>query len=188
MVKQETEDDLRLFLDVLTNRQRGRHEPNLRDLSSGALLAGGKKRGEFELVWKRVIKDADVRRVIKQMLFIPSTTPDAVQGLVLLSILDYLQGKPTRITLYPDIVETHAKIEAVKVETESEGPTYSVEYSFLDKQGSRRRHKAEFGYDIAHASWNGWDRKALDEYWKVGTSLPCHYRAADPDRHAICKP
>lgn len=147
------------------------------------ILSGEPGRADFERIWRMVIEDSDVQAVIWRMLFVPHPVPDAVQAEYLVNILDYLHDRPTDLQLFDDVVVTQADIVSVCKTRDSEGPNYGVSYRYAGVTLER-----EFGYDAMHAGLCGWDEAALDAYWRVGNHVPCHYRASDPQQHAICQP
>ncbi len=147
-------------------------------------LIGDPQRATLERIWRTVIGDADVQRVLQRMLFIPHSVPDQSQGERLIKILDHLHGQPTSLEFFDDIVVTQAEIVSVRVVRDSEGPSYFVGYTYSNGVTAER----EFGYDSYHAATCGWDDAALKAYWYVGNRATCHYRASDPRQHAICQP
>lgn len=149
---------------------------------------GGKHRADWERLWNSVLDDEDVQGVLRQMLFIPNRVPDWLQGKRLIAILDHLHGEATNLSLYDDVVQTLAEIVAVQVKYDSEGPSYYVTYSFVDVSDEPRHFTHEYGYDAYHAAVGGWGKQQLDQYWKVGNQIPCHFRSSSPENHYLCEP
>jgi hypothetical protein len=159
-------------------------EQYFRQLMEKFPLAHQPARAELENVWRLVREDADVQSVLCRLLFIPHPVPDKVQGERLIQILNHLHGQPTKLQFFEDVIVTDAEIMAVRVQRDSEGPTYFVRYQY----GNGHSLEREFGYDAYHAAMCGWGEPELGAYWRVGNRVPCHYRANQPEQHYICQP
>lgn len=165
MVNPETEQRFRQFMQEFPLAQ----QPN---------------RVELEHVWRLVREDADVQQVLRRLRFIPHPVPDKVQGEWLIQILNHLHGQPVKFKFFEDVVVTEAKILAVHLKHDSEGPSYFVRYQY----GEGHQVEREFGYDAYHAARCGWGEAGLNAYWRVGNRVRCHYRASQPEEHSICQP
>jgi len=159
-------------------------EQRFRQLMQEFPLAHQPGRAELEHVWRLVREDADVQQVLRRLLFIPHPVPDKVQGNRLIQILNHLHGQTTKLQFFEDVVVTEAEIVAVRVQWDSEGPSYFVRYQY----GEGYQVEREFGYDAYHAAMCGWGEAELNAYWRVGNRVLCHYRASKPEEHSICQP
>lgn len=159
-------------------------EQRFRQLMEKFPLAHQPGRAELENVWRLVRKEAEVQNVLRRLLFIPHSVPDKPQGEWLIQILNHLRGQPTKLQFFEDIVVTEAEIMAVRLQRDSEGPSYFVRYQY----GAGHSLEREFGYDAYHAAMCGWGEAELSAYWRVGNRVPCHYRASQPEQHYLCQP
>ena len=156
--------------------------------SSRSVMDGGELRDDFRRTWLTVINDESVQKVLQRMLFVPCHIPDRLQGDHIIRILEHLHGHPSPLQFFDDIVVTEAEVVAVRIKRETEGPIYFVMYRFLDSAKKTWEFERDYGYDEMHAGFNGWGVKELNEYWKTGNKIPCHYRASQPGLHYLCAP
>lgn len=105
-------------------------EKRFRQLIEKFPLAHQPGRAELEDVWRLVREEADVQNVLRRLLFIPHPVPDKVQGEWLIQILNHLHSQPTKLQFVEDIVVTEAEIMAVRLQRDSEGPSYFVRYQY----------------------------------------------------------
>lgn len=156
--------------------------------SNRSVMSGGNLRDDFQRIWLTIINDDSIQQTLHRMLFIPCNTPDIIQGDHLIRILDYLHGRKHQLSFFDDIMITKAEIITVRIERDSEGPTFFVTYAFTDLDNKKWQFERDYGYDEMHAAFNGWGAKNLGEYWKTGNKILCHYRASQPDSHYLCEP
>jgi hypothetical protein len=169
-----------LYADVVRHQKVPEPDPGFKPPK------GKNLRAEFATLWTTVIDDDAFRRTVRRLLFIPARIPDAIQGLTLIKILEHLRGEKTDLAIHGDVEVTEALVLDVRVEDDSEGPTYHVKYAF--GKGGTFEHEGAWGYDAFHAAMNAWPREALDAHWAVGNRIPCHYRKSDPKQHALQVP
>jgi hypothetical protein len=144
--------------------------------------------GQLSKLWSKILAELSVQKVLSHLLYLPNRIPNWHDARVLLSILEYVNGKEIALPLCDDVIETTATISSVSVEDDNEGPTYHFTYSFTAQNGQTYSYQGNPGYDATHAALAGISRADMDRVFQVGATIPVKYRASNPTEFCLGLP